>query len=132
MPIQASAFRLPSGARGVRVDCIGTISKEDADAYMEQVSLGGQFHGLPVLAVTLQIGNIGPGARGAFIRRGNDRRSERWMAVVVNNPVIRVTTNFVVRISGTKKLRLFETEEEAALWLDERAREDRSSPGVSR
>jgi len=124
MPIQASAFRLPSGARGVRAVCIGTITREDADTYLQQIALGGSFHGLPILAVTLQIGSIGPGAGGAFVRRGSERKTESWIAVVVTNPVIRVTTNFVVRISGTKKLRLFATEEEAVLWLDERVRED--------
>ena len=44
--------------------------------------------------------------------------------MVVTNPVVRVTTNFLMRINKARKQRLFTSEAEAILWLDERARED--------
>lgn len=125
MPIQASAFRLPSGAQAVRADCIGTVSKEDADAWFQQIDLGGPFHGLPILAIALELDRVTPEARSVFGRRGDGTtRTESWMAVVLTNPVLRVTTNFVMRISRTRRMRLFATQEEAALWLDQRLRED--------
>src|SRR5262245_29316204 len=123
MQMLGSPFRLPSGARAVRLDCIGTITQEDAEGWIQQVGPGGPYDGLSVLAVTVQIDSIGPDARSVFSRRGNPK-AKRWMAVVVTSPMIRVTTNFLVRITGTKTLRLFDTEGEAMLWLDARLRED--------
>jgi hypothetical protein len=125
MPIQASVFRFPSGARGVRADCTGTITKEDASAWLQQVDPGGPFHGLPVLAVALRLDRASPEARGMYAGLGNSAPgAERWIAVVVTNPVLRVTANFVMRITRKRKMRLFRTEEEAVRWLDERLRAD--------
>jgi len=123
MPIQTSAFQLPSGAQGVRADCTGTVDKEDADAWLKQIDPGGPFHGLPQLAVALKLDRVTSEARGVFGRLGDDPgRAKVWMAVVVTNPVIRVTTNFVMRISRNKMMRLFANEEEAVLWLDHQDR----------
>lgn len=124
MPIQISAFQLPSGAQGVRADCMGTVSKEDAAAWLQQVDPGGAYYGLPILAVTQQLDRVAPEARSMFGRRDHpENEIESWKAVVVSNPVIRVTTNFVIRISRTRKMRLFATEGEAMRWLDERLQE---------
>lgn len=125
MPIQTSAFRLPSGAQGVRADCTGTVSKEDANAWFQQIDPGGPYHGLPILAVAMNLDRVTPEARSVFSRRGDaNARTESWMAVVVTNPVIRVTTNFVMRIARTNKLRLFAAEADAVRWLEDRLRED--------
>jgi len=125
MPIQASAFRLPSGLQGVRADCTGTVTKEEAGAWLRQVAPGGPFHGLPVLAVALQLDRLTPEARGVYAELSNSAPEvERWIAVVVTNPVIRVTANFAMRITKKRKMRLFRTEEEAVRWLDERLRAD--------
>ena len=123
MPIEASAFQLPSGARVVRADCIGTISKEDADGWLRQLAPGGPFHGHSILADTLRIGHVDPEARNAFANSRKTTQSDGWIAVIVTNPVIRVTTNFVMRITRNQKQRLFQTEGEAVAWLDERVRE---------
>jgi hypothetical protein len=124
MPIQPSPFKLPSGTRGVRADCTGTISQEDAETWLRQVDRGGAFHGVPILAVALEIDHVTAEARGVFSRRGDSPgRPDVWMAVVVTNPVIRVTTNFVMRLTGNRKMRLFANEGTALRWLDERARE---------
>jgi hypothetical protein len=125
MPIQASGFQLPSGARAVRADCTGIVTKEEAAAWMGQQDPGQPFHGLPILAITLHLDKVTADARGLFSRHGDRvRREEVWTAVVITNPLIRVTTNFVFRIAGTKKQRIFATEQEAVAWLDERVRED--------
>jgi len=126
MPIQASIFRLPSGVRAVRADCTGTVTREDAHAWLRQVDLGGPFHGLPVLAIALHLDRMTPEARGAYAALGNSTPGvERWMAVVVNTPVLRVTViNFVMRITKKRKMHVFKTEEEAVRWLDERLHED--------
>jgi len=58
---------------------------------------------------------------------------ETWEAVVVTNPVVRVTINFIMRIQGRKKTKLFPDEPEALQWLDARAREDMAAkPGGPR
>jgi len=44
--------------------------------------------------------------------------------VGVTNPVLRVTANFIARIQGRKKTRMFSGEPEALQWLDARVRED--------
>jgi hypothetical protein len=125
MPIQASVFRLPSGARGVRADCIGTVTKEEVGAWLRQIDPDGPFHGLPVLAVALQLDRLTPEARGVYAKLSNSIPGiERWIAVVGTNPVIRVTANFVMRITKKRKMRLFRTEEEAVRWLDEHLRAD--------
>jgi hypothetical protein len=116
MPIQPSAFRLPSGAGAVRADCSGTISKEDAEAWLAQTDPGGSYHGLPILTVTLDIEHLEHEARRAFARRPNAGDTDSWIAVVVTNLVMRITQN--------KKQRSFPTEGEAVAWLDERVRTD--------
>ena len=62
-------------------------------------------------------------ARGLLGGRGNVSGKEAWTAVVVTNPVIRVTVNFLMRINKNRKLRLFTREAEAIRWLDEQVRE---------
>ena len=125
MPIQAIAFRLPSGAQGVRADCTGTVTKEEAEAWLRQVEPGGPFHGLPVLAVAQRLDRLTADARGVYAKLGNSAPEvERWIAVVVTNSVLRVTANFVMRITKKRKMRLFRTEEEAVRWLDDRLRAD--------
>ncbi|HVE82232.1 MAG TPA: hypothetical protein VND93_05270 [Myxococcales bacterium] len=108
----------------MRADCSGNVTKEDADAWLRQVDPGGPFHGLPILAVTLQLNRVASEARSVFAQRGDVAGFKAWMAVVVTNPVIRVTTNFVMRMARNTKQRIFATEQEAILWLDERLRED--------
>jgi hypothetical protein len=122
VPIRVSTFQLPSGDWAARMDCFGTIGKEDGESWLKQVEPGGPFHELPTLAVTLEIEHITSEGRNSFIRRGNARTV--WVAVVVTRPLVRVTANFAMRVSGNKKYRLFATEREAVLWLDERVRED--------
>ncbi|HEY8207407.1 MAG TPA: hypothetical protein VIG99_08000 [Myxococcaceae bacterium] len=125
MPIQIAGFRLPSGAEGVRGDWTGVVAKEDAEAWGQQVLPGGRFHGLPILAVGLGVDRLTAEARSVFVQLGTDTtRTRNWMAVVIINPVIRVTANFILRIYKTKKMRLFASEEDAVRWLDERVRED--------
>lgn len=124
MPIRPTAFQLPSGARAVRADCVGAIGKEDADGWLGQLAPGGPFHGFPTLAVTLQVERVDPGARRAFTKAREVTQANGWVAVVVTNPVIRVTINFVMRVTRNEKQRLFQTEQEAVAWLDQRVRED--------
>jgi hypothetical protein len=125
MPIQAGTFQLPSGARAVRADCTGTVTREDADVWLRQVQPGGPFHGLPALVIALQLDRTTPEARGVYVQlRNSAPGDERWIAVVVTNPVLRVTVNFVMRITRKRKMHVFRTEEEAVRWLDERLHED--------
>jgi len=63
------------------------------------------------------------GARAVFAGRGEIGDREVWTAVVVTNPVIRVTANFIMRIQKQRKTKLFSVEAEALRWLDARTRE---------
>lgn len=124
-------MRLPSGARAARCDCSGIVTKADAEAWMAETGPGGPLYDLPILAVALQLQKVESDARGVFGQHQDPTREDNWMAVVVTNPVIRVTTNFVMRITRHRKQRLFSTEAEAVAWLEERLREDsarRSAP----
>ena len=47
---------------------------------------------------------------------------------MVINPLLRVTINFVTRVTGNRKVKMFGSEAEATRWLDERVREDRAKP----
>src|ERR1043165_5297772 len=127
MPILISAFRLPCGAEGVRADCTGEVNAQDAQAWFQQTDPGGAFHLFPIHAVALKLERVTTEARSAFSRRGDDMKTQAWMAVVVTNPVLRVTPNFSMRISGTRKMRLFGTEEAAVAWLDDRHRQDEAA-----
>jgi hypothetical protein len=63
-----------------------------------------------------------PEARALFANRRNPSATE-WIALVLGNPLMRVTSNFILRMNGNPRRRLFSTEAEAVQWLDERARE---------
>ncbi len=51
-------------------------------------------------------------------------------AVVVTNPIVRVATNFLVRVGRNKRVRLFGSEAEAIQWLAERVRESKAPKGA--
>jgi hypothetical protein len=120
MPINYSTFLLPSGARCVRADCSGALTKKDLEVGDRELGVGGSLHGLPILSMSQQVTSMSSDAR----KHMGSRETEVWTAVVVTNPVIRVTANFLMRVTGSKKQRLFTVEAEAIQWLDERARED--------
>ncbi len=124
MPIELSTFLLPSGARCVRAICSGDLTKKDLDAGDLQLGAGGPLHGLPILSLSQQVTSVSSDARQLMGSRG----AEVWTAVVVTNPVIRVTTNFLMRVTGSKKQRLFTSEAEAIQWLDERVQERPGAP----
>jgi len=133
MPVQLSVFQLPGGARCLREDCAGEVTVEDTRVILQQTDPGGPFHGLPILALTEKMTSVTADARGMIAGRGDVSGKEVWMAVVMTNPVLRVTINFMMRILKNRKVRLFNREAEAIQWLDERVREDtaRGTPPVT-
>jgi hypothetical protein len=126
MPVEMTVFTLPGGARCLRMVTAGHFSKEDADVVVKETNPGGALHGLPRLVLTQKQESISSEARGIFATRDEGSHSP-WIAVVVTNPVVRVATNFMMRVNRSfSKVRLF-TEEQAAIgWLDERTREGAS------
>src|SRR5262245_57136533 len=123
MPFEISPFQLPCGVRAYRMETIGVFSGQDADSYVKQAEPGGPNHGLPCLVLTQRMESLSSEARGYFAARGDLGDREMWTAIVVTNPVIRVASNFVMRIQGTRKMKLFSGEAEALQWLDARVRE---------
>lgn len=131
MPVEMTTFTLPGGARCLRMVTSGHFSKEDADAVIRETEPGGTMYGLPRLVLTQKQESISSEARGLFAARGDLGDKEPWVAVVVNNPVIRVVTNFIVRINRNKKVSMFTDEQVAVRWLDERSRETAAKTGAS-
>ena len=123
MPFEISSFQLPSGARCARAEVSGTITGEEAAAMVAHLELGGPYHGLSLLVGAQKVKTMLPEARAVFSNRRAPPPTE-WMAVVLTNPIIRVTSNFILRMNGNARRRLFSTEREAVQWLDERVRED--------
>jgi len=121
MPYEMTFFQLPCGARAFRMEGRGTFSREDAVASLKLVDPGGELHGLPCVVLTRNLGSVSPEARRLYAERGD---LGVWMAVVVTNPVIRVTARFLMRIQKARKTDLFATEEKAIAWLDARVREE--------
>jgi len=123
MPVEMSTFALPGGTRCVKIVSSGRFSREDAEAMLKEMSPGGSMAGMPRLVLTQKLTSVAPEARWLFAGRPDEGEQEPWVAVVVSNPVVRVTTNFLVRINRNKRVRLFSGEPEATRWLDERVRE---------
>jgi hypothetical protein len=130
VPHETTSLQLPCGARIRRIELSGTLSREEVGALVEQMRPGGDLHGMPLLVLLQGVDSFPWDARstaGQAERAG----AERWEAVVVTNPVLRVTVNFILRIQRMKKTKLFSGEAEALQWLDARIREDlAASPGA--
>lgn len=132
MPYETTIFQLPCGARCVRMVSRGTLTAEDATTLIRQSEPGGELHGLPFLMLSHQLQSVSPEARSLFGKRGEVGDEEPLTAIVVTNPVVRVTSNFLMRVQRTKRSKLFSTEEEALRWLDARIREQAPRPGAGR
>jgi len=124
VPYAVSAMNLPSGACYLRVVGSGVISKEDADYLMSFVGEEGSRPGVPFLVLAEKIESISPEALSSF-NSGDPNATKAWSGVVVSNPLIRVTANFMLRLKNRRnKVKMFSSETEAIRWLDERVRED--------
>ena len=126
MPLIATPGQLPSGARYVRLEGRGDITKEDATGVTKELGAGGPLSGIPILALTRDVKSVSSEARHVFAGRGNPTAPATWIAVIVTNPVIRVGTNFVMRLNKAKRQRLFAKEAEAVQWLEERIKEEQA------
>jgi len=124
VPYQISTLDLPCGERFVRAEGSGVITREDADYLLGRVTPGGDLYGLPQVVLTQKVDSTTAEARNLFAGSSARNTLQTWCAVVVTNPIIRVTTNFLMRVNGTTRLKLFTSEPEALRWLDERAREE--------
>ncbi len=124
MPYQISTPDLPCGERFTRAEGSGVIAKEDAEYLLSRVTSGGDLNGLPQLVLTQKVTSITAEARKLFGGTNAQRAQQTWCAVVVTNPLIKVTANLVARVNKTTRVKLFTSEPEAIRWLDERAREE--------
>jgi hypothetical protein len=123
VPFEISPFQLPCGARAARVKSYGFFTGDDAATMLKQWEPGGPLYGMPSLVLTGEMTVMTPEARSYFSSWKEPSETE-WYAIVVVNPVMRVVSNFILRVSGTTRRRLFTSEDEALRWLDERVRED--------
>jgi hypothetical protein len=123
-----TTITLPCGSPCVRLECVGVISGEEAAQMMAVIGEGGTMFGVPMLIQTERQKSLSPEARSLFSKGFDSRNEQAGCGVVVINPLLRVTINFVTRVTGNRKVKLFASEAEATRWLDERAREDRVKP----
>jgi hypothetical protein len=123
MPYELSKFQLPSGALCGRVTWTGVTTAGEATAVRRELSPGGQLQGLSLLVLTQKMETMTPEARRVF----SGGAEQGWIAIVVSSPVIRVATNFILRMANAPKRRMFTSESEAIQWLDERVREPSSN-----
>jgi hypothetical protein len=110
------------------MEVTGAFTLEDAVALVQQLDPGGPFQGLPLLVLTQGMESVSSDARGRLARRGEQGGWEPWSAVVATNAIIRVTVNFVARLTRVRRTKLFATEVEALQWLDARVLEDLRAP----
>jgi hypothetical protein len=124
MPYAVSTFILPCGTPATRADGSGVITAEAATELMAKIGPGGEQFGRPLLVLTQQMTKMSPEARSIFSASGDPTADRAWCAVVVTSPVIRVTVNFLLRVSKAPTVKLFSSEPDAIAWLDERVRVD--------
>lgn len=122
MPVEWSVMQLPSGARYLRIITRGQISREDAAYMIAQHGPGGPLHGVPQLVLTQELTSVSADARAMFVSTPSD--DAPWVAMVVVNPVIRVSSNFMIRVNRNKRTRLFPNEASAIQWLEDRLGEE--------
>jgi hypothetical protein len=77
----------------------------------------------------MDLKSISSEARAVFAGRSDVRDRQTWTAVLLTNPVIRVTANFIMRIQGSTRTKLFSSEPDALEWLDARVREQLAKAG---
>ena len=131
MPFELATIILPSGAKATRAELYGVIDKEDAGLMMQELLPGGAYFGQPLYVSCTRMGKMSLEARSIFSTPPDPNVREQWVSVCVNNPLARVTINFLLRVSGSKKVKLFSSESKAMAWLDERAREDAANESRS-
>ena len=123
MPYETTLFQLPCGVQACRLEARGDFSIEDTRQIYQQLASGGRLHGMPLLILTHELSSITSDSRAAIVKVGREQ-AERWEAAVVTSTVLRVTINFIMRIQGRKKTKLFTSEREALQWLDARVGEN--------
>src|SRR5262245_44065926 len=111
MSFVTSMFRLPCGVRAGRVEWQGQITGELARTAVVQAGPGGAMHGVPVLVIHTRDVTMTSEARAVFA----SQKDMEWTALVFHGVLLRVTANFIIRISGNDRLRLFATEPEAKI-----------------
>jgi hypothetical protein len=123
MPYEVTTFTLPSGIKATRANGRGVITKEDADLLMQMINPGGSHYGQPLFVDSTRMERMTPEARSIFSVSPDPNAEQQWCAVVVTSALIRVTMNFLLRVSRSKTIKMFSSEAEAMTWLDARARE---------
>jgi hypothetical protein len=123
MPYEVTTFTLPCGTLATRADGSGIITGEDASALRTKIDPGGANFGQPLLVLTQQIVKMTSQARELFSRPNAPGSPQAWCAVVASSPLLRVTVNFLIRVSRSSQvIKLFPSERDAIAWMDERVR----------
>jgi hypothetical protein len=126
MPYELSTFQLPCGKPCGRVVWTGVTTAEEAAAVVRSLEPGGQLAGLALLVMSHQMETMTPEARKLF----SSTSDVGWVAIVVTSALIRVATNFILRMSKSTSRKMFTSERDAIKWLDARVREGDARAGA--
>jgi hypothetical protein len=116
VPYDLKLSNLPSGARYVRVEASGIITGADVE-YLYHHELARS--GLALMVLTHKAESYQPEARALISKYSAHEETQPWTAVVIDDPRIRVTSNFIRRVGHTTRSVQFASEDEAVQWLEE-------------
>jgi hypothetical protein len=117
MPYTLQSHVTPNGLRVTRHVSKGRITAIEAAEIMKLISKGGPHYGLPLLVISDDSTEVAPEARRIFTTPTDEEPLPS--AIVSTSVVMRVTINFIGRVNGNHKMKLFATEAEAVQWLEE-------------
>src|SRR5262245_27431566 len=120
MPFSITTFQLPCGANAAREELAGVVTGAEAAELVQHHSPGGSPHELPTLVSSLKMKSLDRDGSSAF----SNRHVTEWTALVMTNPVLRMSASFIIRVTGSPRMRVFADDQEAIRWLDERVRDE--------
>lgn len=124
MPYAFSTFTLPCGAPAVLANGTGIITRSDAEDLVKRTTRGGEYDGRQLLIDNRQMERMEPEARNFFGLTYDPNAEHPWCAIIVPDPVLRVSVSFLLRTTKTTRVKLFSSQPEAIAWLDGQVRED--------
>jgi hypothetical protein len=115
MPIELSTGVTPTAKRRfARVVWSRQISRADAQAYVDSVSVGGRYHGWPIVTLTTRDSELGYEAR-ALLSQASTTTHAVPQAIVYAGTVMRVVLGQILKPAT----RSFKSESSAVRWIEE-------------
>ena len=117
MPIELTEARTPAGHPLLRNDGSGRITGPEVQKLMDAIAEGGRYHGWRQLHVLAKGAEMSKESRALVSQQYQDA-VQTAVAVVVPSAVLRVTIQFILKVTGDQRTKLFSDEASALEWLD--------------